>query len=79
MRALNAITAVATIAALAACSSDAGKVFTADNGPIAYVRFVNAVPDSGAGDWRFVDQIEGSPVAFGLTFRSTWRPPAVDT
>src|SRR4029079_1009393 len=63
--------AVAGLAALAAaCSSDASKVFTADNGPIAYVRFVNAVPDSGAGDWRFIDQVEGSPTAFGLAFRS---------
>lgn len=72
MRALSAITAVTAIAALAACSADAGKVFTADNGQTAFVRFVNAVPDSGAGDWRFVDAIEGSPTTFGLTFRSTF-------
>src|SRR4029079_15043011 len=26
--------------------------------------------DSGAGDWRFIDQVEGSPTAFGLAFRS---------
>jgi len=32
--------------------------------------FVNGVPDSGAGDWRFIDQVEGSPTAFGLAFRS---------
>lgn len=70
MTVLKAIAAAAGLAALAACSSDAGKVFTADNGPTAYVRFVNAVPDSGAGDWRFVDQVEGSPTAFGLAYRS---------
>ena len=69
MTALKAIAAVG-LAVLAACSSDASKVFTADNGPVAYVRFVNAVPDSGAGDWRFIDQVEGSPTAFGLAFRS---------
>lgn len=67
---LKAFAAVTVLVAVAACSSDYGKVFTADNGPTAYVRFVNAVPDSGAGDWRFVDQIEGSPTAFGLAFRS---------
>lgn len=68
--ALKAFAAVTVLAAVAACSSDAGKVFTADNGATAFVRFVNAVPDSGAGDWRFVDQIEGSPAAFGLAFRA---------
>lgn len=67
---LKAFAAVSVLVAVAACSSDAGKVFTSNNGPIAYVRFVNAVPDSGNGDWRFVDQIEGSPTAFGLAFRS---------
>ena len=41
----------------------------ANNGPLAHTRFVNAVPDTGAMDWRFVDQIEGSPVTFGLAFR----------
>jgi hypothetical protein len=64
------------IAALAACAGDAGKVFTANNGPLAYVRFVNAVSDSGAQDWRFVDVIENSPVAFGLTFRAMFPQTA---
>jgi hypothetical protein len=72
MNVLKAIATTAGLAVLAACSSDAGKVFTADNGPIAFVRFVNAVPDSGAGDWRFVDQIEGSPTAFGLAYRASF-------
>jgi len=67
MKAFSALTA---FVALAGCSSDATTVFNANNGPTAYIRFVNAVPDSGAGDWRFVDQIEGSPTAFGLAFRS---------
>ena len=70
MSVLKAIAATAGLAVLAACSSDASKVFTADNGPTAFVRFVNAVPDSGAGDWRFVDQVEGSPTAFGLAYRA---------
>ncbi len=67
---MKALAAVTAFVAAAGCSSDAGTVFQADNGPIAYIRFVNAVPDSGGGDWRFVDQIEGSPTTFGLAFRS---------
>src|SRR5947209_7480266 len=61
--------ALASIAAIAACSADASKVIVADPGPLAYVRFINAIPDSGAQDWRFVDLVEGSPNALGVTFR----------
>jgi hypothetical protein len=57
-------------ALVSGCAGDKGSVFTANNGPIAFTRFVNAVSDSGAQDWRFVDQVEGSPTAFGLTFRA---------
>jgi hypothetical protein len=57
------------IALASACSGDKGSVFTANNGPVAFTRFVNAVSDSGAQDWRFIDQVEGSPTAFGLAFR----------
>jgi hypothetical protein len=72
MRVLRAFTITLAAATLAGCSADAGKVFTADNGPLAYTRFINAVSDSGASDWRFVDVIENSPVAFSLAFRSTF-------
>jgi Domain of unknown function (DUF4397) len=58
------------IALATACSGDKGTTFTANNGPIAFTRFVNAVSDSGAQDWRFVDQVDGSPTAFGLAFRA---------
>jgi hypothetical protein len=64
--------ALACVAALAACSGDASKVFYADPGQVAYVRFVNAIPDSGAQDWRFVDQVEGSPTIQNLSFRGIW-------
>jgi hypothetical protein len=37
--------------------------------PLAYTRFVNAVADTGAMDYRFVDFIENSPVTLGLQFR----------
>jgi len=64
--------ALACMAGLAACAGDASKVFTADPGQVAYVRFVNAIPDSGAQDWRFVDQVEGSPTIQGLPFRGVF-------
>jgi hypothetical protein len=61
--------ALACMAGLVACAGDASKVFTAEPGQVAYVRFINAIPDSGAQDWRFVDQVEGSPTIQGLSFR----------
>lgn len=61
--------AFACLAALGACSGDASKVFYADPGQNAYIRFVNAIPDSGGQDWRFIDQVESSPTTFNLTFR----------
>jgi hypothetical protein len=61
-----------SMALVSACRGDKGAGFTANNGPIAYTRFVNAVSDSGDQDWRFVDQVEGSPVAFGLKFRGSF-------
>ena len=69
MRTLKLGLGLAGIALIAACSGEKDTVFTANNGPAAYTRFVNAVSDSGPQDWRFVDQVEGSPVAFGLRFR----------
>lgn len=53
---------------LLGCRGDGG-VTLAPRVPLAYTRFVHAVADTGATDWRFVDQIENSPVAFGLAFR----------
>jgi len=64
--------AFACAVGLAACSGDAGKVFYATPGQNAYIRFVNAIPDSGAQDWRFVDLVEGSPTIQGLSFRGIW-------
>ena len=61
MRGYKITAALAGIVAVGACSSDASKVFTAHNPPTAFVRFVNAVSDTGGQDWRFVDQVEGSP------------------
>jgi hypothetical protein len=57
--------------AASACKPDA----TASNppAPMAGVRFINAVPDTGAAfgiDFRFVDRVENSD-AFRITFRNT--------
>ena len=72
MRAISITFLLASAALLGACSSDSDAVFTANNGPLAFTRFVNAISDSGAGDWRFVDVVENSPTIFGLPCRSTF-------
>lgn len=61
----------AGLAALGACDKTAGPTY-ADKVPLAAVRFVNAVPDTGNMDWRFVDVIENSPVALGLKYRDVY-------
>ncbi|MDB4874871.1 MAG: hypothetical protein JWM41_1317 [Gemmatimonadetes bacterium] len=72
MRALRFIIAVASLAALGACGSDGTTAITTTATNIAFTRFVNAVADSGAQDWRFIDVIENSPTTFGLAFRGTF-------
>jgi hypothetical protein len=62
---------IAALTAIAACSGDRG-VIVAPTQPLAYTRFVDAVSDSGAMDWRFVDVLENSPTTFGLNFRGTF-------
>ena len=54
---------------VAACSDDEGGASITDIPPLAYTRFVNAVPDTSATDWRFVDILEFSPPAFNLGYR----------
>jgi uncharacterized protein DUF4397 len=62
---------LALIGALVAvgCEKDDGP-FLAPQVPLAYTRFINAIPDTGAVDFRFVDAIEYSPFAVQLPFRS---------
>lgn len=61
----------AAIATVTACSNNdtAPKIITP--GPAGFVRFINAVPDTGAQDFRFTDVVEGVPnVEFvNLAFR----------
>ena len=54
---------------VAACSDGGDDVILAPKVPLAYTRFVNAVPDTQPTDWRFIDQLENSPTAIGLAFR----------
>jgi hypothetical protein len=54
-----------------ACSPD--QVVNTESSPVAGVRFINAVPDTGAAfglDFRFVDIVENS-AAYRITFRNT--------
>ncbi|MGQ0645955.1 MAG: DUF4397 domain-containing protein [Gemmatimonadaceae bacterium] len=51
-----------------ACGTDTDPVL-APTPPIAYVRYVHAVADTGATDWRPIDALENSPPAIGITFR----------
>jgi hypothetical protein len=51
------------------CDDDGGVIVTPQV-PLAYTRFVNALPDTGGTDWRFTEELENSPVAFGLAFRA---------
>lgn len=50
------------------CSKDDGPFF-APQVPLAYTRFINAIPDTGSVDFRFVDLVEYSPFAVQLSFR----------
>jgi hypothetical protein len=54
---------------LAACSKDEGP-FLAPEVPLAYTRFINAVPDTGTVDFRFIDFLEYSPYAIQLAYRA---------
>jgi hypothetical protein len=68
MKLLHFVLLSAGAVALAGCSSDDGPII-APNVPLASTRFINAMPDTGATTWRFIDQLENSPVAVGLAFR----------
>ena len=52
-----------------ACDDAGTEVILAPDEPLAHTRFVNVVPDTGGQDWRFVDDIENSPVGLNVQFR----------
>jgi hypothetical protein len=72
MRAFKIGTALGCLAALGACRGDATAPVIAVQPPSAFVRFVDAVPDTGGMDWRFVDQVENTPTTFNLKFRGVF-------
>src|SRR5581483_4366248 len=61
------LSAVSVLAA--ACSSDTGPHVNGACTSCAYVRYVNAVPDTNGTDFKFVDQLNGSPYYGQLQFR----------
>ena len=58
----------AAVASIAACSDDDGA---GPRGPMAMVRVINASPDAGAVNFRFVDEIENLPTFINVAFRSS--------
>jgi hypothetical protein len=50
------------------CNEDDGPFF-APQVPLAFTRFINAIPDTGSVDFRYVDLLEYSPFGLQLTFR----------
>jgi hypothetical protein len=69
MRHLRTLFLTCSVAALAASCKEEEGPFVAPNESIAYVRYVHAVPDTGATDWRPIDALKNSPPALGLNFR----------
>jgi len=56
------------VGAVVGCDDD-GKLGVVDPGPLAKVRFINAVPDTGAVNFRFVDRLENLPTLLAVPFR----------
>ena len=56
------------VIAMSACSED--EISSTTPPPIAAVRFINAVTDTGAVDIRMVDQVEWSAFATGINYRA---------
>lgn len=59
------------IAGLVACSDESGVTENGDPDPAATIRFVNAVPDTGAVDLRFIDIVENLPSLQGVALQQT--------
>jgi hypothetical protein len=51
----------AALAAVTACGKDSTSPTVITPGPAGFIRIVNAVPDTGAQDFRFTDVVEGVP------------------
>lgn len=71
MKAYRSLTLGLAVLALAACSDDDGVVGPGQEGPKAFIRFINAVPDTGVVDFRFIDKLENLPTFLGVPFRAS--------
>src|SRR5687768_6221406 len=69
LRFLNWLCVAGLIVSAAACGDDDGILGAENRGPQAFIRFVHAVPDTGAVDFRFVDRVENLPLFGGVPFR----------
>ena len=67
---LSKVLLLATVAATAAaCGDSSGSLGVVEPGPLAQVRFINAAPDTGAVNFRFVDKLENLPTFLAVPFR----------
>lgn len=64
MRFFRTFSFLAVGVALVGCSEDGSKPTTPDVPPLAYVRYINAVPDTLSTTVRFVDQVKYSPMTW---------------
>lgn len=65
------LVAAAAAVATACLDDESGELGLAPIEPSFAVRIINAVPDTGALDYRFVDEVENWPQATQLPYRST--------
>ncbi|GAC1517290.1 MAG: hypothetical protein NVS1B4_16950 [Gemmatimonadaceae bacterium] len=68
MKLVTTLSLCSLVVAVGACKSDKS---VAPAGPTALIRFVNAVPDTGTVDFRFVDRLENLPTTLGVAFRKS--------
>ncbi|MCU0649615.1 MAG: DUF4397 domain-containing protein [Gemmatimonadaceae bacterium] len=65
--------AVAALALVAAGCADSTDPIVEPRPALGFVRFVHAVADTGALDYRFIDQVEYAPFQLGLNYRGIGR------
>ena len=66
---LSKIVLLGAAAAAAGGCGKSGDLGVVNPGPMAMVRFINAVPDTGAVNFRFVDKLENLPTFLAVPFR----------
>ncbi len=69
LRFLNWLCVAGLVVASVGCGDDDGILGAENRGPQALIRFVHAVPDTGAVDFKFVDKVENIPTFGGVPFR----------